>query len=99
MGAMYLLIWLALANLVIAVVCGLAAPRAWGRGLCLAAIVLTALPVFWVVVVLAANAHLKESTAGIYAFPGLLLLLQLPCLIGIYRVAYCAKKAPPPKAK
>ena len=97
MQAMYLLIWLTMANLVIAVVCGLAAPRAWGRALCLAAIVLTALPVLWVVKVLAENAHVKETTAGIYAFPGLLLFLQLLCLIGVYVVAYRAKKPPNPK--
>ncbi len=93
---MYGLTWLVTVNLVIGVVCRLAAPRAWGRWLCLAAIVITALPVLWIVKVIAENAHLKESTAGIFALPGLLLLVELLWLIGVYLAGYRRREPPPP---
>lgn len=94
---MHAMIALVVANLVIGVLCRLAAPRGWGRHLCLAAIVSTALPVLWIVKVIAENAHLKESTAGIYALPGLLLLVEWVWLLLIYLGAYVRRCIPPPK--
>jgi hypothetical protein len=94
---MYAMIALVVANLVVGVVCRLAAPRAWGRQLCLAAIVITALPLLWIVKVIAENAHLKESTAGVYALPVLLLLVELVWLIAVYLAAYVRRTTPPPK--
>jgi len=99
MDIMYAMIGLVLANLVIVVVCRLAAPRTWGRWLCLAAIVLTALPVLWGVKIIAENAHLKESTAGIFALPALLLAAELLWLIWVYLATYFRREPPPPKAR
>ena len=92
---MYAMIAMVVVNLVIGVVCRLAAPRAWGRWLCLATIVITALPVLWVVKVFAENAHLKESTVGIFALPAMLLILEMLWLIWIYLSAYFQR---PPRA-
>lgn len=95
MDTLYGLIGLVVANLVLGLACSLAAPRDWGRWLCLAAIVITALPVLWIIVVIAENAHLKESTAGIFALPGLLLILELLWLVWIYLTRYWRRTPPP----
>jgi hypothetical protein len=97
MTIMYAMIALVVANLVIGVLCRLAAPRGWGRHLCLAAMVITALPVLWIVKVIAENAHLKESTVGIYALPGLLLLVEWVWLLVVYLGAYVRQSTPRPK--
>jgi hypothetical protein len=94
MDLFYAMLWLVVANLVVGLVCGLAAPRAWGGWLCIGAMVITALPVLWIVKVFAAEAHLKESTAGIFALPGLLLVVELLWLAKVYLDGYRRRKPP-----
>ena len=93
---MYGLVGLVVANLLIGMACRLAAPRASGQWLCLAAIAITALSVLWIVKVIADNAGLRESTAGIFAFPGLLLILELVWLIWVYWASYRRREPPGP---
>ena len=95
MDILYAMIGLVAANLVIGLVCGLAAPRAWAGWLCLGAMVITALPVLWIVMVIAENAHLTESTVGIFVLPGLLLVVELLWLAKIYLDGYRRRKPPP----
>jgi hypothetical protein len=39
----------------------------------------------------------KSRAAGIYALPGLLLLVELVWLIAVYLAAYVRRTTPPPK--
>lgn len=86
---------LIVANLVISPVCRWAAPRTWGRWLCLAAIVITGLPVLMVIkVILDLAAHRVDGLAGIVVLPGLLLLVELLWLVKVYLDCYWRRKPP-----
>lgn len=87
---------LIVANLVIGPVCRLAAPRAWGRWLCWAAILVTALPVLVVLkVILDLATHRVDGMAGIVVLPGLLLLVELLWLVKVYQDCYRRRELPP----
>ncbi len=87
---------LIVANLVISPVCRFAAPRAWGRWLCLAAILVTALPVLLVFkVMLDLATHRVDGMAGIVVLPGLLLLVELLWLVKVLQDGYRRREPPP----
>lgn len=69
------------ANLVVAVVCSFARRYTWAHWLARIATLITLLAILWIVKILVENAHLKESPAGVFATPGMLLLLELPLFI------------------